>query len=439
MPRPTVRIATAHLSPTFLSPSATLQTILQTIRHAAANHATLIAFPESFLPGFPFWSALLPPSHAATHAFFAAFADASVYADGPEIDAVRHAAREYGISVSLGFSEKARYSSGTLWNSNVIIEGGTGEVKVHHRKLQPTFYERLSWGMGDGKGLDTAAVPVKPLPGSCGSGVEGATAKTDTNINGDSGAPHSTKHTPASSSSSTTTAAAPPPPTEPQAPTTIKIGTLICGENTNPLARYALIAQGEDIHISSWPAVWPTRLQSPPPPPSTSTSTSSSSPSTKNYDNVLANRLRAAAHCFEAKCFGIMSAASLSEENIAFLLSFLSAHSSATDPFDAELYRTFEATLRATSRAASMVLDPTGAPVVGWTVAVDGGEGEKGKMVEREMLREEEGVLFADLDLGVGVEGKQYHDIVGGYQRGDVFALSVDRTRREVVRFGGLE
>jgi nitrilase len=55
------------------------------------------------------------------------------------------------------------------------------------------------------------------------------------------------------------------------------------------------------------------------------------------------------------------------------------------------------------------------------------------------MLREDEGVLFADLDLDVGVEGKQYHDLVGGYQRLDVFELNVDRKRREVVNFRGLQ
>jgi nitrilase len=413
MPRPTVRVATAHLSPIILSPSATLTTILHTIRHAAAHHATLICFPESFLPGFPIWSALLPPAHPATHAFFAAFAEASIYADGPEIMAVRECARECGISVSLGFSEKARWSQGTLWNSNLIMDS-KGEVRVHHRKLQPTFYERLSWGMGDGAGLQTVGVEIVPVPG--GDGSDTANGRTPATNGAETTGPDS-KQIPSATNTTTNT--------------TVKIGALICGENTNPLARYSLIAQGEDIHISTWPAVWPTRLTD-----DTSTTTSTKPAATskgKNYDNILANRLRAGAHCFEAKCHGIMCAAFLSESNITSLLDLLSSSSSSTSSYDQEIHASFERTLRGTSRAASMVLDPTGTPVVGFTMDADGNR------TEREMLREEEGVLFADLNLDVGVEGKQYHDLVGGYQRLDVFELNVDRKRREVVNFRGLQ
>ncbi|ETN46471.1 uncharacterized protein HMPREF1541_00656 [Cyphellophora europaea CBS 101466] len=384
MPRPTVRVATAHLAPTLLDPAATTATILDTIAQASSQQASLIAFPESFLPGFPIWSALLPPTHHSTHTFFTRFAEASVYADGPELQAIRAAAKKHRISVSLGFSEKARYSSGTLWNSNIIIDSA-GEVRVHHRKLVPTFYERLSWGAGDGKGLETVAIDV-------------VDAAKDAQIG------TATSHEPSAASA----------PTD-----RVNIGALICGENTNPLARYAMMAQGQDIHISSWPAVWPTRM------PVATANDDTGNATGKNYDNVLANRLRAAAHCFEAKCFGIMSAAHLSEANIATLTALL-------PPDDEATKKTFDHALRHTSRAASMVLDPTGSPVPAWVVDA------QGRREEREMLREEEAVLFADLNLDAGVEGKQFHDLVGGYQRFDVFELKVDRTRREPVVFGGL-
>ena len=129
--------------------------------------------------------------------------------------------------MSLGFSEKARYSSGTLWNSNVVIDEG-GDVKVHHRKLVPTFFERLSWGDGDGEGLRTAEIGVRKirdaveLAGSKGGGES------------ESGSER------------------------------VKIGALICGENTNPLARYTMMSQGGMVHVSTWPAVWPTRMPTPP-------------------------------------------------------------------------------------------------------------------------------------------------------------------------------
>lgn len=73
-----------------------------------------------------------------------------------------------------------------------------------------------------------------------------------------------------------------------------------------------------------------------------------------------------------------------------------------------------------------MFLDPTGAVMPGFTICE-----ATGKEEERKFLRDEEGILYADLDLGLCVEGKQYHDVVGGYQRFDVFDLRVDRRRRK--------
>lgn len=401
MRRPTVRVATAHLAPHILDAAATTTLVIDTIAQAAAQQASLIAFPESFLPGFPVWSGLLPPASEATHHFFEAFVHSSVYADGPEITAIRQAAKKHRISVSLGFSEKARWSQGTLWNSNVIIDEA-GEVKVLHRKLVPTFYERLSWGAGDGEGLRTAGI-----------GTTSPTSDADTQ------------------------------PRQQSSPSNrIKVGTLICGENTNPLARYAMISQGEDIHISSWPAIWPTRMVTSDSSQSTSAeaptidgstkSSESHPPKSKPYNNILANRLRAGAHCFEGKCYGIMCAAAISDANITTLLNILSSADPSTTT------AAFRATLQQTSRAASMFLDPTGSPVTS-AFTIDAKTGEK---TYREMLgggyNAEEGVLFADLDLNEGLEGKQFHDLVGGYQRLDVFELKVTRERREPVVFRDL-
>lgn len=75
-----------------------------------------------------------------------------------------------------------------------------------------------------------------------------------------------------------------------------KVGALLCGENTNPLARWSLMAQGEQIHLTTWPPAWPTKR----------VSTDGPAAKGKPYDNLVANRTRTAAHCFEAKCFGVM-------------------------------------------------------------------------------------------------------------------------------------
>lgn len=196
----------------------------------------------------------------------------------------------------------------------------------HRRKLVPTFYEKLVWASGDSAGLQVTDTPIG------------------------------------------------------------RIGGLICGENTNPLARYSLIAQGEQIHISSWPALWPTRR-----------------PAEGGNDNVAANRLRAGAHSFKAKAFGIICAGSMDEEMRDFLVS--------RDPASA-------AVLGGSPRTASMFVDPTGTAL-------------------GDMLREEEGIAYAEFDLSQCVEPKQFHDVVGYYNRFDVFSLSVNRNRHEPLSWTG--
>ncbi|HKE47290.1 MAG TPA: carbon-nitrogen hydrolase family protein [Rhodanobacteraceae bacterium] len=315
------KAAAAHIAPVYFDPAATAAKASSVIAEAARNGASLVVFSESFLPGYPLWAALHAPID--THAHFGGFVRASVFADGPEIARIRQAAARAGVHVSLGFSERNPASVGGLWNGNLLI-GANGEVLVHHRKLVPTFYEKLAWNPGDGAGLRVA----------------------DTALG--------------------------------------RIGALICGENTNPLARFALMAQGEQVHVSSFPPAWPTR------PPAAG----------GNYDNRAANRIRSAAHCFEAKCFGIVVAGCLDEA----ARRDMAADSKAA-----------AAVLEQTSMAGSYFLDPTGALI-----------GEE---------RLDEGIAYAELDLSLCVEPKRFHDVVAGYNRFDVFDLVVDRTRHAPIRF----
>ncbi|KAI1390885.1 nitrilase [Hypoxylon trugodes] len=360
-----VRIAACHASPVFLSAKATTAKAISLIQEAAKNKANLVVFPESYIPAFPIWSALRAPTE--NHDLFKRMALESIYVDGDEVNAIRATAKQFGVLVNLGFSEKVRYSSATLFNSNLLI-GTDGEILVHHRKLMPTFYEKLTWAPGDGHGLQVA----------------------DTSFG--------------------------------------KIGVLICGENTNPLALYSFTAQGEQIHISSWPAIWPTRL--PPgilPTPgeeipngnaSDGKAAVSSVARGVNYDNVAANRTRAAAHCFEAKCFGILCAGYLGTDAIEIITS------GASNP------KVVSQALQKSSRGATMFLDPTGTLLPGFTI-----DSKTSAQEQKDFLQEAEGILYADFDLGDCIEGKQYHDLAGGYQRLDVFELKVDRRRRQPVVF----
>jgi nitrilase len=319
---PRFKAAAVHAAPVFLDRAATTEKAISILREAARAGAELVAFPETYIPAFPVWAALWAPID--NHDLFVRMAEQSVLIDGPEVTRLRAEARALGVTVSIGISERSPVSAGGLWNSNLLI-GDDGEILVHHRKLVPTFYEKLVWASGDGAGLKVADVRLG------------------------------------------------------------RIGCLICGENTNPLARFALMAQGEQVHISSWPPMWPTRRPS----------------GGGNFNNVAANRIRASAHSFEAKAFGIVTAGYMDAPMRAFLI--------ARDPTVAEV-------IDRTPRAASFFVDPTG-EVLGDT------------------LQDEEGIAYADIDLNKCVEPKQFHDVVGYYNRFDIFDLSINRTRLAPAKF----
>ena len=335
--------AACHVSPITLSAAKTTEKCISFINQAAKNSADLVVFPESYIPAFPIWGAIQAPTQ--NHVFFERMAKESIYIDGEEMHAIRDTAKQTGTVVSVGISEKVRYSTATMFNSNIII-GSDGEILVHHRKLMPTFFEKLTWSPGDGYGLRVANTRFG------------------------------------------------------------KIGALICGENTNPLARYALMAQGEQVHISTWPAIWPTVVPS------------NNHGSRPHYDNVAANKTRAAAHCFENKCFGILCAGHLDEATLEVVSSL------------AQKSGYMHHGLTYAPHAVTCFLDPTGAALPGHII-----DPESGERTEKKDLCTEEGILYAELDLEKCVEGKQYHDIVGGYQRLDVFNLKIDRTRRKPATF----
>lgn len=124
---------------------------------------------------------------------YAAYLDAAVELDGPELATVAEAVRDHGVFTYLGVAERGTAASrGTVWCSLVALDPAAGIVSVH-RKLVPTFEERLVWGPGDGHGLRTHRL------GSW------------------------------------------------------RVGGLNCWESWMPLARHALYADGEELHVGVWP------------------------------------------------------------------------------------------------------------------------------------------------------------------------------------------
>jgi nitrilase len=320
---PSFKVAAAHVAPVFLDTERTVDKACFLIAEAARAGAKLIVFPETFIPAFPIWTAIAAP--ILTHDLFKALAACSIEVDGPELRRIREMARRHGILVSIGFNEGTKASVGCIWNSNALI-GDDGSLLNHHRKLVPTYYEKLVWANGDGGGLRVVDTAVG------------------------------------------------------------RVGMLICGENTNPLARYTLMAQGEQLHISTYPPVWPTRPAGEP----------------GGYDLEQAIRIRAGAHAFEAKVFNVVASACVDD--------------TLRHRLEQVLGKIGLETIDNSPQAVSMVIGPSGLPV-------------------SEVVAGEERILYAEVDLSQCVEPKQFHDVVGYYNRFDIFKLQVDRAVNRPVYF----
>jgi len=184
-------VAAAQAAPVFLDRAATVDKACSLIAEAGARGARLIAFPEGFIPAYPFWVWFIPAGN--THALrelYSELLDQAVTVPSDATERLCAAAREAGINVAVGINERNAEASGsTLYNSLLYI-GADGRILGCHRKLVPTAGERLVHGQGDGSSL----------------------AAYDTDIG--------------------------------------RVGGLICWENYMPLARYAMYAWGVQIYVA---------------------------------------------------------------------------------------------------------------------------------------------------------------------------------------------
>jgi predicted amidohydrolase len=167
---------------------------------AARDGAELVVFPETWLPGYPAWLDVCRDAalwdHPPVKRAFRRMAEESLTVPGAAADALADIARDNGITLVTGATERvdAGRGRGTLYNT-LLVFGPDGRVLNHHRKLVPTYTERLVWGPGDARGVRVVDTPAG------------------------------------------------------------RIGGLICWEHWMPLARQALHEDGEDIHIALWPTV----------------------------------------------------------------------------------------------------------------------------------------------------------------------------------------
>lgn len=192
----TLKIAMAQIAPVWLDKSATLQKIEDAIKDAAEEQCELIVFGEALLPGYPFWLALTGGAEWNTKVnkeLHAHYVNNSICIEKGELDSVCQLAKKHKMAIYLGIMERPTDRGGHSIYASLAYINEKGDIKSVHRKLQPTYDERLTWSPGDGNGLQ-----VHPLKA-------------------------------------------------------FTVGGLNCWENWMPLPRTALYGQGENLHIAVWP------------------------------------------------------------------------------------------------------------------------------------------------------------------------------------------
>ncbi len=195
-----VRVAAVQAEPVHLDLRATLDRTRLLVARAAAEGARVVAFPETWLPGYPAWLDCCRDvglwDHAPMKQVFVRLRENAVLVPGPATAELGALAKEHDVVLNIGVQERVDVGPGrgTLYNA-MLTFGVDGTLLNHYRKLMPTFTERLIWGSGSGSGLRAVAT--------------------------DRG----------------------------------RIGSLICWEHWMPLARQVLHTSGEDIHIAAWPQV----------------------------------------------------------------------------------------------------------------------------------------------------------------------------------------
>ena len=315
---PIIRVAVVQAAPEFLDLDGTIETCIRLIREAARAGARLIAFPETFIPGYPWFIWLDSPAWGMQ--FLQRYHENSLALGSAEYARISAAAQEAGIWVALGFSER---HGGSLYMGQSLIDA-QGRTVFARRKLKPTHVERTIFGEGAGSDLTV---------------VETALGR---------------------------------------------IGALCCWEHLQPLSKYALYAQNEQIHIAAWPSFSLYRGAAYALGPELNTALSQ-------------------VYAAEGQCFVLAPCATVSADMIAQLC--------------------VDDTKRALLKPGggfARVFGPDGAPL--------------GKPLPEDA----EGLLIVDLDLGLIPLAKGAADPAGHYSRPDVTRLLINRApAMRVVEWSG--
>lgn len=310
---PRFKAAAVQAAPVFLDLDATIDKSIDLIAQAAAAGAELIAFPETWLPGYPWFIWLDSPAWGMQ--FVQRYHDNSLAYDSPQAERLMEAARKHKIMVAMGLSE--RYQ-GSLYMGQWLIDA-QGQTIATRRKLKPTHAERTVYGEGDGSDL----------------------AVHDTALG--------------------------------------RVGALCCWEHIQPLSKYAMYAQNEQVHIAAWPSFSLYRGGA-------------------HALGAEVNNAASQVYAVEGQCFVIAPCATVSREMVALM---------CTDPGKQQL-----------------LLEGGGFARI---------YGPDGRLLSEALPETQEGLVYADIDLGTISLSKAVGDPAGHYSRPDVTRLLLDSSPRSRV------
>ena len=313
----TVKVAAVQAASVFLDREGSTQKACRLIREAGQNGARIIAFPEGFIPAHPIWY----HHHAATGAIANKLAvelfKNAVEIPSPQTEALGEAARAANAYVVMGVCEKLPGTTGTMFNSQIYF-GPDGNIIRKHQKIMPTVGERLVHMGGYGDTFGAFPSEFGPMSG------------------------------------------------------------LICGENSNPLAVFALIAEGTRVLVMSWPNHFPTS------------------------GDPLRNRVAIDSQAFAqmSKAFVISACGTVDDHMIEMLKAGPEAEQFLRDP---------------NCCGGTLIVDPLSRIIAG-------------------PMGPEEGILYADSDLDLGIQMKLRHDFAGHYNRPDIFQMHINRAAPQLYR-----
>lgn len=196
MPAARINVGLAQIAPVWLNRDATTDKVVGWIEKSAAEGCSLVAFGEALIPGYPFWVERTDGARFDSElqkSVFAHYAAEAVCIEDGDLEPIVAAARNNNIAVYVGVVERAADRGGHSLYCTMVYIDSSGVIGSAHRKLMPTYEERLVWAIGDGNGLRTHKLGP------------------------------------------------------------FTAGGLNCWENWLPLARASLYAQGEDLHVAIWP------------------------------------------------------------------------------------------------------------------------------------------------------------------------------------------